>query len=276
MNYFNQKEIETIISLALQAGEIAAQSFKKKDFTISRKIDNSEVTSVDHKISEFLEQKLSKEFPHLPIISEEGQLRAISGETFWLIDPIDGTSSFAYGTDQFSVNIALIKNRKPVFGIIYAPLFESGKLAYTNHQSQVVMIKNQQEYLLNTKPKNLDFSTQKLKIVTSIRTSDSQILTYLNQHHKEFAANCKIEKLSSAIKFFRILENESDLYIHLRKTMEWDTAAGQALIEAAHGEVKNLNLNDKNIPSTNLAYKKTDFANGAFIVYNQSLKPFLN
>ena len=269
-SFFNQNEIKKITSLAFDAGEIASKSFKLRDYKIARKNDNSEVTSTDIKISQFLNKNLSTEFPDIPVICEELGLKKVDNNIFWLIDPIDGTSSFAKGIDQFSINISLIKNQKAIFGLIYAPIFENSKMAYTNQESRVVMIKNQQEYFLapnNIKQKR---DGKKLKIVTSNRTDSQDILTYLKQDYQNINEDYQIEKLSSAIKFFRILENDCHLYINLKETMEWDTAAGQALVEAASGKVKNFFFSDvKSIIGEDLAYQKPNFINQSFIVYNE-------
>ncbi len=272
-NFFKQNDIAKIAAIAFEAGEIAAKSFKMRDFTVSRKNDNSEVTSTDIKISQFLNKNLSLEFPKIPIICEESQIRKIDNDVFWLIDPIDGTSSFIKGVDQFCVNIALIKNRQAVFGLIYAPLFEGSKMAYTDQESKIVLIKNQQKYFLTVDKIKQEQEAKKLKIVTSNRTTNQDIATYLKQDYQNINDNYEIEKLSSAIKFFRILENDCHLYIHFKKTMEWDTAAGQALIEAIAGKVKNFFFNDtKSIIGEDLTYQKPDFANQPFIVYNQFKK----
>jgi 3'(2'), 5'-bisphosphate nucleotidase len=269
-SFFNQNEIKKITSMAFDAGEIATKSFKSHDFTVARKADNSEVTSADIKISEFLNKNLSAEFPNIPVICEELGLKKVDNNIFWLIDPIDGTSSFIKGVDQFSINISLIKDHKAIFGLIYAPIFENSKMAYLNHESKIVMIKNQQEYFLEPDNVKQETGSKKLKIVTSKRTTNQDIIIYLNQDYQDIGENYQIEKLSSAIKFFRILENDCQLYLHLNKTMEWDTAAGQALVEAANGKVKNFFFSKiHSVIGTDLTYQKPNFANQPFIAYNQ-------
>jgi 3'(2'), 5'-bisphosphate nucleotidase len=275
-NFFNQNEIKKITSMAFDAGKIAAKSFRTHDFTVAIKSDNSKVTSCDIQISEFLNKNLSAEFPNIPVICEELGLKKVDNDIFWLIDPIDGTSSFAAGIDQFSINIALIKDQKAVFGLIYAPIFEGSKMAYTNHESKIVMIKNQQEYFLEQniikQENDQETNLKKLKIVTSKRSTNQDIITYLNQDYPDIGQNYIIEKLSSAIKFFRILENDCHLYLHLKNTMEWDTASGQALVEAANGKVKDFFFNNvKSVIGEDLIYKKPNFANQPFIAYTKDI-----
>ncbi len=262
-SFFSKSQIEKIVLIALEAGEIAAQAFKAKNFTVEKKSDNSQVTSADIAVSKFLRDSLSQEFSQIPIICEEGDLREISGEVFFLIDPIDGTSSFVSDSVEFSVNIALVKEKKAIFGLIYAPLFEGGKMIFSNHKNQIIDRDfSGVEKILN--PVELDLS--KLRIITSARTKDGDIENYIAQIHPDFSQNFVVEKLSSAIKFLRLLEGKSNLYLHFRPSMEWDTAAGQALVELMDGKVKKIFFNQNEIEiGESLDYKKQSFANKAFV-----------
>lgn len=262
-SFFSQSQSEKIASLAYEAGEIAAQSFKSKNFTVEKKFDDSQVTSADIAVSKFLREKLTQEFPQIPIICEEGDLREISEEVFFLIDPIDGTSSFISSSEEFSVNIALIKNKKAIFGLIYAPLFEGGKMIFSNHENKIIG-RNfvGEEKVLEA----FEIDISMLRIITSARTKDEDIENYIAQIHPEFSQNFIVEKLSSAIKFFRLLEGKANLYLHFRPSMEWDTAAGQALVELMNGKVKKLFFNQNAVEiGENLDYKKPHFANKAFV-----------
>jgi 3'(2'), 5'-bisphosphate nucleotidase len=110
-----------------------------------------------------------------------------------------------------------------------------------------------------------------LRIITSSRTKNSDIETYLAQFHPEFSQNFSVEKLASAIKFFRILEGDADLYLHFRKSMEWDSAAGQALVELLGGKVKNLFFNQKKFAiGEYLSYKKPNFENSPFVISSRA------
>ena len=268
MSYFTESQIEKIVSFAFMAGEIAEKFQKFGDFLIMKKPDGTSVTTADIAVSEFINQKLSAEFPEILIICEEGKVRN-SGDLFWLIDPIDGTDSFMRGKSQFAINIALIKNKKAVFGLIYAPSFEGGKMIFSDHNNNVVLQdKLGQRRVL--KPK--EFLKNKLKIVTSVKTKDIDISNYIAQFHSDFLENIIVEKLSSAVKFFRILENEADLYLHFRPSMEWDIAAGQALIEFMEGKVKKLIYNQNGfVISEDMEYQKPDFYNQSFISFVKKL-----
>ena len=272
MSFFTQPQIDKIISFTFEAGEIARNFQKSRDFIITIKPDNTQVTSADIAVSKFLNQKLSQEFPQIPIICEEGDLREISSEIFWLIDPIDGTSSFIKGSDEFAINIALIKNGKPIFGALYGPRFEGGKMAVINAEDKVVIIdeardiKPLKDILLTTKN-----DSSKLKIITSNKTHHNEITKYIAQFHPNYIDNFIIKHLSSAVKFFPILENQADLYIAFRKMMEWDTAAGHALVDFAGGKLKNLTLqNSLYVIDGDLRYKKPNFTNEFFACYKAS------
>ena len=265
-NFFTKLQIEKITNLALEAGEIAAHSFEAKDFLVTKKADGSGVTSADIAVSKFLHKHLQNEFPLIPIICEEGELREVSGEIFFLIDPIDGTSSFIKGDVEFCINIALVKNKKPIFGLIYAPLFEGGKMAFSNEDNQVMLKQAQHNNLC----RRVDFveveaSDNQLLIITSSRSKDRDVANFMAQIFPGFSQNFTTEKLSSAIKFFRLLEGDADLYLHFRPSMEWDTAAGQALVEMLGGEVKKLTRGSG--VGENLTYKKTTFENSPFVAF---------
>jgi 3'(2'), 5'-bisphosphate nucleotidase len=251
--FFDKNQIDKILSFALEAGEISAKSFKEKNFTIKRKADGSSVSSTDLLISNFLNEKLTKEFPQIPIICEEGNLRDINEEIFFLIDPIDGTSSFIKNSPEFCINIALVKNNKAIFGLIYAPLFEGGKLAFRDQENRLIV----NDKIIKRAKFNYP---KKLKIITSSRSKDFDISEYVTKNFPDFAENFVVEKLASAIKFFRIIENEANLYLHFRPSMEWDTASGQALAEINGGTLKHLNSGEI------LTYKKPGFENSPFLL----------
>ena len=283
MPLFNQSQTKKIISFALTAGEIATKFFLEKNFEIKKKSDDSEVTSADIVVSEFLREKLAQEFPQIPVICEEGNLRE-AGDIFFLIDPIDGTSSFISNNVEFAINIALVQNKKAVFGLIYAPLFEGGKMIFSDENNKVKILSFLASSLERSFEDLMSFSSDAeliissarlrrprmtgLQIITSSRTKDIDAEKYLTQFHPEFLKNFSVEKLASAIKFFRILEGKADIYLHFRKSMEWDSAAGQALVELLGGKVKNLFFNQKKFAiGERLSYKKLSFENPPFVVF---------
>ncbi len=264
-NYLNQQQISEIFQIAIESGEIAKQFFYKNNFEVFNKNDGSKVSSADIKISKLIQQKIAQIAPNIPIVCEEGDVRNFEDELFFLIDPIDGTSSYINNNVEFCINIALIKNRKPIFGLIYAPLFEGGKMIFNNNQNQIVLY-NHHENKNIIISKNI-FNKNYLSIITSSRTKNEDVENFVKKFYPQFVNNYKIEKLSSAIKFFRIIEGEANLYLHFRKSMEWDTASGHILVDLFGANLKTFKYYDSEFfLGEELQYKKNNFINGAFFI----------
>ncbi len=264
MAFFRQEQIDKIIEIAKNAGEIALSFRKSNDYKISHKADNTEVTDADFAVSKFINENLTSAFPDIKLVCEENNLREFSEEIFWLIDPIDGTSSFIAGSDEFCVNIALIKNQKAIFGLLNAPAFEGGKLVTVDAQDKIILLHNKKTQILNPQ-KSI---TDKLRIVTSKKTSQINLMNFVNQFYPQFVENLEVVRMSSATKFISLLENKADIYLACRQTMEWDTAAGQALVELSGGNLKDLMLENSTYEITgDLLYKKNGFLNEFFVAY---------
>ena len=275
-NPLKNHEIEQIFLLAIKAGEIAKHAFLTKNFLLSTKDDNSEITSTDIAISRFLLESLSAIFPRIPVISEEDSLSELSCDSFFLIDPIDGTASFAKGCDQFSINISLIHNKKAVFGLLYAPIFEGGNLIFNNSNNELVKFtpQNGQKIILkkNLKIRNSE-KNNLLAITTSLRSETKDISDFMAQLLPSYIDNYSLRRLSSAIKFFGIIEDKHQLYLHFRRSMEWDTAAGQILVELSGGSLHNLSKKENSFfLGESHCYQKPEFVNSAFIATSYSFK----
>lgn len=264
-NYLSQQQINEIFQLAIEAGDIAKQAFLTKNFKIFNKNDGSKVSSTDIEISKIIQQKITQIVPNIPIVCEEGDVRNFESEIFFLIDPIDGTSSFINNNIEFCINIALIKGLKPIFGLIYAPLFEGGKMIFNNYENNIILYNHSENKNLIINKINSDENS--LNIITSSRSKDEDVRIYVAQFYPQFINNFKVSKLSSAIKFFKIIEGEANLYLHFRKSMEWDTASGQCLIALVGAEIKTLKYQDsKFFLGEELQYKKNNFINSGFVV----------
>lgn len=239
-------------TLALQAAIKAGREILKiykSDFDILLKNDESPVTKADvlaHKnIYDHLQQT------GIPILSEEG--KEISFEDrkkwkqFWMVDPLDGTKEFINGNDEFTINIALIENNKPVFGVIYVPvmnkLFAGGKLKnsyslITDSEildwEQVVKTGN----LLSRKRKKIE-SLKLIKILTSRSHLNLKTLTYIEKYKKN---NALLETVGvgSSLKFCLLAAGEAHLYPRFSPCMEWDTAAGDAICQGVGLQIIDL------------------------------------
>ncbi|MCE3255651.1 MAG: cysQ [Rickettsiaceae bacterium] len=238
----NQSQIKAIVKTALEAGEIAMSHFGSKNLDVKKKADNSPLTIADSLISDLIFSELEKIAPHIPVICEERQNRDFDNGIFWLIDPIDGTSSFANSDAEFTINIALIKNQKPVFGLIYAPAIPGLPFYYTNENGDLIKYnaKNQTGEIFIPQKK----STNDFAIIASKRSADKDILEHFhavkNHDWKKEDKLISVLKCSSSLKFLYLIEGRVDLYLHLRRSMEWDIAAGHALLLAAGGKIEDL------------------------------------
>jgi len=259
-NILNQSKIKLIIKTALQAGEIAMSYFGGDNLNVKRKSDDSLLTIADSLISELIHNELKKITPDIPVICEEGSDRDFGDGTFWLIDPIDGTVSFANNDPEFTINISLIKDKKPIFGLIFAPAIDGLPFYYTDENQNLVkysVTENKGKIFIAKKRIEDDFL-----VIASKRSSDEEILNYLTfrslAEDKPEDKLVNIQKISSSLKFLYLIEGRANLYLHLRRSMEWDIAAGQALLEAAGGKIINLDKSD-------FKYEKVDLINQPFL-----------
>lgn len=257
MNILRQSQIKSIVKIALEAGEVAMSYFGDNNLKVLSKSDNSPLTIADSLISDLIYHGLTKIIPEIPIICEEGKNRDFGDGVFWLIDPIDGTSSFATNDSEFTINIALIKNKKPIFGLIFAPAIAGLPFYYTDENQKLI------RYFVDSKKEEIFISqksqkkvTQNFIVIASKRSLDQEILDYVQKstHQSDWTTL----KVSSSLKFIYLIEGKADLYVHLRRSMEWDIAAGEALLRAAGGEIMNLD-------GSEFLYEKTDLVNQPFL-----------
>lgn len=265
-NFLNQQQIDQIFQLALQASDIASKAFLVKNFEVFVKKDGSKVSSIDLQISKLIANNLAKISPDIPVICEEGiKHQTNNQQTFFLVDPIDGTSSFINNSDEFCINIALIHNNKPVYGLIFAPLYQGGLAIYNNHLNEVIFYYHQQkkfEKFNYKKPSN-----DHLKIVTSLRTKDQDIKTFIEQLYPNYLDNYSLIKLSSAIKFFKIIDGSANIYLHIRDSMEWDIASGHAITNLVQLQLIDLNFENNVFTfGDELQYNKNNFMNKKFVI----------
>ncbi len=216
------------------------------------KEDHSPVTDADIEAHRLIFDALKALAPEIPIISEEDEnLAALtSAPLYWLVDPLDGTRSFVRGSGEFTVNIGLIRENYPIMGAIYIPqrdalyIGEAGKGAYC-------LKPGQGPCPVRTRPTPAEGMT----VVKSSHHTSPGMEELLGGYKVAHVASA-----SSSVKFCRVAEGEADLYPRLGRTMEWDTAAGQAILEAAGGRVETLD-------GKRLIYGKPDFINPGFICF---------
>jgi 3'(2'), 5'-bisphosphate nucleotidase len=246
-----QDEILTVLEgLALAAGRKVMEAFHA-GFAVERKADASPVTVADRASEAIILAGLRSAFPQIPCVAEEefsgGVLPAELGEVFFLVDPLDGTKEFVARNDEFCVNIALVEDRFPVLGVIHAPV--TG-VTWSAAEGRVAR---------DGTPIEARPAPERLVVIHSRSHVNSQKLAAFLEG--TLVAERRIA--GSAAKFCFVAQGEADLYPRLGPTSEWDTAAGQAILEAAGGSVRDLD-------GCRLSYGKPLFLNSSFAARGKS------
>jgi 3'(2'), 5'-bisphosphate nucleotidase len=253
---FDDRLLATFERLALAAGLLVMDVFNAR-MVVEEKADCSPVTEADRASEKLILEGLRAEFPDIPCVAEEecaaGILPASVGDAFFLIDPLDGTREFVQRHADFTVNIALIRNGVPVAGVVYAPASGRLFLGRTGH-AEAAEVDGSGE-VVNRRRIHVREGIDPLTIVASRSHITEETLIYM----RRFEA-AEIVSVGSSVKFCLIAEAEADLYPRFGKTMEWDTAAGDAVLRAAGGATITLD-------GYPLTYGKTGmgFANPSFI-----------
>ena len=242
--------LEDIVRIAQEAGDAIMQIYTK-NFSIEYKDDRSPLTEADTKSNEIICDTLEKLYPNIPIMSEENKQTDYEErkewEFYWCIDPIDGTKEFIKKNDEFTVNIALIHKNMPVLGVVYAPAIDEMYKAKKGEGAY----KNNQKLPLQTNP------NEKLYVVAS--------KSHLSPETQEFIDNIEtkeIEQVSkgSSLKLCMVAEGKADIYPRLAPTMEWDTAAADAIVRESGKMTYQFNTNEP------LVYNKENLLNPWFVV----------
>ena len=250
----NSINIQSLINIAGKAGDAILEIYNDSDFSsvVDFKSDNSPLTLADKASHVVIEKNLTETYPDIPLISEEGEQYEFDQrkewDTFWLIDPLDGTKEFIKRNGEFTVNIALIHHGKPVLGVVYTPVKdvcyygEEGKGAFKISRD-------------HEKPLKVNNNDPKSVAVRSKSHPSPEEEVVLDRYGVKESIS-----VGSSLKFCMVAEGKADIYYRHGPTMEWDTAAGQAVLEAAGGKVYQGNTED--VPFT---YNKESLLNGSFL-----------
>ena len=228
----NKEDIEYIIEVIKEASQKILEIYNANNVNYVSKHDNTPLTIADTFSHKIITNALIKF--KFPIISEEGQKYDSSERTkwdkYWLMDPLDGTKEFLNRNGEFTINLALIENNIPVWGIVSVPFFD--KIYYIDEKNNVILISNNKKFVIKSNGKKiLDKLKPKLKFVISKSHSDIKTINYINNFNDPI-----IIKAGSALKFMLIAENKADVYVRIGDTYEWDTAASYAILKALnHG-----------------------------------------
>lgn len=242
--------------LALEAGDKIMQIYQADDFEVRSKSDDSPVTEADEAADALISAGLRAAFPDITLITEEqAETHDLSASTFLIVDPLDGTKEFVQRRGDFTVNIAYVVEGVPVLGVVYAPARE--RLFYTLPQGGAVEEKGPfgptagdvRPIGVNTTPDN-----RALMVVASKSHRDAATDEYIGRYGVR-----DMTSAGSSLKFCLVATGEADFYPRLGRTMEWDTAAGDAVLRAAGGQVVRF---DDHSP---LTYGKSAFENPFFI-----------
>ena len=279
--------ILTSIHAAMEAGNAILQVYHSSDFKVEQKDDKSPLTLADRRAHEVIVKHLSQF--DIPVLSEEGQDilydERKNWDTFWLVDPLDGTKEFIKKNGEFTVNIAMISNQKPVAGIVLVPdknrlYFASSEIgSYRVDMGQIggwlnSKFGNQSRFenlsasaidatlseLISQSAKLpvSDSTNQPFTIAGSRSHSTPELEAFVKEKRKEYG---EVEFISagSSLKLCLVAEGRADIYPRTGPTMEWDTAAGQAIVENAGGKVYQY---DTTVP---LKYNKENLRNPWFV-----------
>lgn len=229
-------KLEELIALALAAGrEIMA--VRDAGFDTHTKLDGSPVTLADQRAEMVIENGLKALAPNIPMIGEEavadGRIPEC-GDTFFCVDPLDGTKGFARGGDEFTVNVALIEKTVPKLGVVYAPA--TGEL-YAGEPGRAVkaMCEPHTARLMTPLEPIAPKASERWRIVASANSGRNERTTRFVR-----ALDGAATHASSSIKFCRLAEGEADLYPRFGEVSEWDAAAGHAVLRAAGGDIMRL------------------------------------
>ena len=255
MNIKEKKKITlSLIDTFKKAGQIALD-LRKVGLKKEIKSDNTPVSNGDIEVNKILTNKIFETTPNIVIVSEEDTKNKDNKnlKDFWLIDPIDGTRDYINNRDEFTLNAALILNKKPVIGIITAPAKK--RIFYSYGISNSFELINNEEIELINKKKNY----QGIKAVSYSSNLNQEIL----EIHNKYKVSSH-QKIKSSLKFCLVAAGEFDLYAAEPRACEWDIAAGHAIAEHAGCKVTDFHGNE-------IYYGKSNFENPSLILKNKNI-----
>ena len=254
--------VEPIVALAREAGNAILEIYAT-DFDVETKSDQSPLTQADMASNKIIESGLRALTPDIPIISEESGLPEFDIRSqwsrYWLIDPLDGTKEFVNRNGEFTVNIALIDNKRPVLGVVHVPVHNK---TYTGCAGAGATIRSGDSAPITIRVATS--STSPVRVVGSRSHRGASLDAFLDR-----LADFEMLPMGSSLKFCVVAEGGADIYPRLGLTSEWDTAAAQAVVEQAGGAVLELHGGPL------LYNNKADILNPHFLVRGPADKDWL-
>ena len=255
MNIQEAKKITlSLIDTFNEASQVALD-LRKAGLKKEIKSDNTPVTNGDIEVNRILTKKISEITPNIVIVSEENTAHKNDKnlKNFWLIDPIDGTRDYISDREEFTLNAALIINKKPAIGIITAPAKK--RIFYSYGRSNSYELINNQEVDLINKKKNY-------KELKAVSYSD-ELKPEISQIYEKYKITSH-QKMKSSLKFCVVAAGEFDLYAAEPRACEWDIAAGHAILEHAGGKITDFSGNE-------ILYGKPEFKNPSLIIRSKNI-----
>lgn len=264
MNY--DTLVPVIRKLAIEAGAKIMEIYNADDFDVKVKSDDSPVTAADEAADALISAGLRAAFPDVMLVTEEqADSHEKTGDTFLIVDPLDGTKEFIHRRGDFTVNIALVEKGVPTRGVVFAPA--KNRMFFTTADGQAVEETGafDPDRIGETSPISVTApDNDALMVVASKSHRDQATDDYIGKYNVR-----DMTSAGSSMKFCLVATGEADLYPRVGRTMEWDTAAGHAVLAGAGGDVVRF---DDHTP---LRYGKPTYANPFFIAYapGVDLKP---
>ena len=256
----NNVNIQLVCEIAIGAGMEIMEVYKK-DFTVEYKDDKSPLTEADIRANNYITRELKKLTPDIPILSEESKMipypERKSWKSFWLVDPVDGTKEFIKKSDEFTVNIALIEEGKPVLGVVYAPALDELYFGSATHAATKKQNQTAKKLPLQKEDDSI------IKVVASKSHLTPETSAFIEKIARESGKKTELTSRGSSLKLCMVAEGSAHIYPRLGPTMEWDTAAAHAVVNAAG---KRVIATDGIKESGELLYNKEDLLNPWFIV----------
>lgn len=264
------EKVFTTLSIIKEASAIINQIYIDFDeHSIHKKEDESPVTEADFLANDYITSQLLKF--SIPIISEENTQTDFSirsnWEKCWILDPLDGTKEFIKKSGEFAICLALVENGKPIFGFIASPVEETILFGGKDFEPQICSFDDIENETKWRKISNKNSLNSPLKIAASISHFSDKDAAFISKVEEQFPIT--YSKKGSALKFFDLAEGSMDLYPRFSPTMEWDIAAGQAILEALGGGVFHAETLEP------LTYNKEDLYNPPFIACTKHFLPYL-
>jgi len=223
---------------------------------VENKNDGSPYTKADLYCSAEIGKKLKEEFEKIPIIDEENNTRASNEDYYFLVDPLDGSKEFIKKNKDFTINIALMKNAKPLWGVVYAPAYDELYIGGKTIGFKSFCFKKEKVF------ENSERDGKNIKMVGSVSHSHPSEIQ-LTENLKKSGYSVDFVNFGSSLKICKLAEGSVDFYPRFNPTMEWDTAAAQAVLEGAGGKIFFLEKDCE------LYYKKDGLINSGFLAFSK-------